>query len=103
MKIILKTVIASGLLNLISLAEVNKAVSSKVNTKGFPFGFVEENASQAQSINPASLAANWIFWAVVVIVAFFVLRWAWDKFSRMVFYILVAAGVATYFGSISVF
>ncbi len=101
--LLLKILLASGLLNAASLLETNVATEvAEVDTKGFPFGFITETAADPSSIDIASFASNWVFWAVVALVGFYVLRWVWDKFSRMVFYILVAVGVFVYAGSIGI-
>jgi len=73
-------------------------------TRGFPFSYVESAAQAAGStFDVGSFAANWLVWAVIAVVSFFVLRWAWDKFSRLVFYTVIAAVAASYFGIITFF
>jgi len=105
--LIIKILLASGVLNFISLSEANEAIANGadkagISTKGFPFGYVSQAADSGSSIDIASLASNWLFWAVVALVGFFVLRWVWDKFSRLAFYAVIIVSALIYFGAINI-
>lgn len=83
----------------------------ELEASGFPFSFINEhqdtiNSSKAfisEKFELAPALANFVFWALVAVVAFKILGWAFEKLSMLAFVGVIALIAASYFGLVQIF